>query len=451
MDGSFQGPWQDRWSGLANRLETTLENNAYRFVLCCATVILVIAYAAVASKIAEPPRFIDNRFVHIDEVQRSPPLQSLTAHDVNLLNRSLVRMQKLASVLSVSPQRLSLRPTVEMIRTPFAVEYHLLRLWIDEARGFYSGGMYEMTSESIARAIIAITFQSDQRHMRLPLENSAWYAQIRTLLETCAFRKSTAQNLYMSSWMSLCNNAGSYGGDSASPLSLSPWLTSQLIAESQQMSAAGRIGYLRKLLHASANPKLLEFERANRWPADAKKFGPLLHDIMFELAPLQASKTDFRATLPWLLVKLEPQSKSVASATDGLHVNLLVVTSCRVPRLADFKGFDAREIVWARVCPKNLSAIVSLVPAPSAEQFAEKNPDISFVQLGLPEISYALSQGWIDSKTDITDFVVGSKSLNSRIVAYQVRPQSEEWNPKAQAFRVKAPIEVLKLMRLRSI
>lgn len=445
MDGSFQGPWQERWSGLANRLETTLENNAYRFVLCCATVVLVVAYAAVASRIAEPPRFIDNRLVHVEE----SPTQALTARDVDRLNRSIVRLQKLASVLNISPQRLNFRPSAEMIRTPFAVEHHLLRLWIDEARAFYSGGMYEMTSESIARAILAITFQDDVGRMRLPLANSGWYAQVKTLRETCVDRKSTTQNPYMSSWMSLCNHAGS--GDSPSPLSLSPWLTSQLIEESQQMSSAGRIQYLRALLHASANPKLLEYERANRWPADAKKFGPLLNDIMSELAPQQTSKTDFRATLPWLLVKLEPQSKALESATAGLHVNLLVITSCRVPRLADFKGSNSREVVWARVCPKNLSSIVSLVPAASAEQFAEKNPDISFVQLGVPEISYALSQGWIDSKTDITDFVVGSKNLNSRIVAYQVRPQSEEWNPKAQAFRVKAPIEVLKLMRLRSI
>ncbi len=449
MDGSFQGPWQERWSGLANRLETTLENNAYRFVLCCATVVLVVAYAAVASRIAQPPRFIDNRLVQIEE--SLTPSQPLTAHDVDMLNRSIIRMQKLASVLNVSPQRLNFRPSAEMIRTPFAVEHHLLRLWLDEARAFYSGGMYEMTSESIAHAIIAITFQGDLGRKGFPAGDSGWYAEVRTLRETCADRKSTTQNPYMSSWMSLCSHAASYGGDGPSPLSLSPWLTSQLIAESQRLSSAGRIKYLRALLHASTNPKLLEYERANRWPADARKFGPLLKDIMSELAPQQAGKTDFRATLPWLLVKLEPQNKSLESATDGLHVNLLVVTSCRVPRLADFKGFDSREVVWARVCPKNLSSIVSLVPASTAEQFAEKNPDISFVQLGLPEISYALAQGWIDSKTDITDFVVGTKNLNSRIVAYQVRPQSEEWIPKAQAFRVKAPIEVLKLMRLRSI
>jgi hypothetical protein len=413
-----------------------------------------VTYAGVASRLAEPPRFTENRYVQIVE---SEPFG---ARDLDTLNRSLVRIEKLASVLGIEPRRLSLRPTTEVIRTAGAIEYHVLRLWIDEVRGFNSGGMYEMTSESIGRAIIALVFPDLKR---LPdtsetIGTESWYAQLKTIRQMCEGLKSTRET-HFDSWRSLCRvdgNLASRDGETVSPVSLSPWLTRQLTLEGAQHGLGSRITFLRHLVRASKDESLLEFERANRWPADPKKFGPLLENIVRELAPLQAKTIDFRATLPWLQVELpgkfeKETSKSSRNITEGLRVGLLVVTSCRTPRLSELKGYDAREVVWARVCPNSLSSVVSLVPAENAETFAEKNPDTSFVQVGLDEIAYAFSKGWIDPKSDISDFVSDSKGRNSRLIAYQIRPQSEEWNSKAQAFRVKAPIEVLKLMRLRSI
>lgn len=459
MDGSFHGPdhhsVQDRWSGLANRLEAALENRAYRTALCLATVILIVGYACIASRLAEPPRWSDSRLVHIDESNLGK--SRLSPRDVDAVNRSIVRLEKLANVLALKPQRLNLRLNESIARSPFAIENHILRLWIDEDRGFYSGGMYEMTSEAIARAVLAIVFptgiQGEKSLAGLPAESDGWYGQVKSLRETCFGRKSISIG---GGWGGLCealgNTKSAQAMDLPSPLSLSPWLTRQIISESDLMSPGQRIAYLRRLIHASSDTKLLEFERANRWPTEAKEFGLLLKEIVSTVAPERSHDLDFNAVVPFLQAKLGARgAESPESLTKGLHVELLVVTSCNVPRLVDFKGFEAHEVLWARVCPKSLSALTSLVPANNGEEFAAKNPDVSFALLGVQEISYALKKGWINSKTDITDFVVSARDTKSRAVAYEIRPQSEEWNAKAQAFRVKAPIEVLKLMRLRRI
>lgn len=451
MDGSFHNSWQERWSGLANRLEAALENNAYRFFLCFATVMMVIAYAAVASRIADQPRFVASSVVQIDDslIETSSGPMTLTALDVDLLNRSIQRLEKLANVLGIRPKRLTLKPSVELIRTRLAIEYHVLRLWMDEARGFFSGGVYDMTSEAIANTILAVTFRDEQIRTALPAASSSWYEQVQTLKDTCRERKHS-HSARFSSWMGLCARDRIYGGDGPTPLSLAPWLTRLLISEAEARPVVARIDFLRSLVRASSDTRVIEFERANRWPANPKLYGEVLREIVTMTGVVPTKSINFRPNLPFLQVALDGKTKD-ESRVNGVHVGLLVVTSCQTPRLADFQGFDAHEVVWAQVCAKSLSSIVSLARAENAEQFAEKNPDVSFVQLGVKEIAYALSQGWIDARTDVGDFVTGSRNLNSRMVAYQVKPQSEEWLPKAQAFRVKAPIEVLKLVRLNSI
>lgn len=423
MDRSFHNSWQDRWSGLADRLEVILEKRAYRLFLCWATVILVVGYVAIASRLAEPPRWVESRLVHIDDSFGNSS-NSVSVRDVDSVNRSIVRLEKLASVLALKPQRLNIKPSLEAVRAPFEIETHILRLWIDEVRGFYPNGTYEVTTKSIADAIIALVFQNRTSLDYLQAENSSWYAEI-----------ATAE------------------ADTANPARLIPWLTRQLIFEGQKLAPGRRISYLRSLVNASADSKLLEFERTNRWPADARDFGKPLQQIVSILVPARARDLDFRAVVPWLQVKLGAEGSSAPKAMlKGLHVGLLVVTSCRLPRLIDFKGFNAHEVVWARMCPNSFSTLTVLIPAETTEDFAAKNPDTSFAQVGVLEIIYALEKGWINSKTDISDFIMNSheKSPRSKVAA-QIRPQSEEWDSKAQAFRVKAPIEVLKLVRLRSI
>ncbi len=425
MNGSFHNSWQEgwqlRWGRLADRLEEILENRAYRFILCLATAGLVVGYVSIASRLAEPPRWVENRFIRIDDTFVDS--KSVTARDVDSVNRSLVRLEKLASVLALKPQRLKIKPSLAAVRTPMEIERHVLGLWIDEVRGFNPSESSEVISTSIARAIVALVFSGTESLTGLPKESDTWFSQFR------ADQVATAH-----------------------PSDVGPWLTRQIIAEGEKFSPGKRITYLRKLIRDSNDPKLSQFETARSWPLDAREFGIPLRIILSVLAPERSWEIDFRATVRWFQVKLGGQgADSPANLLKGLHVGLLVVTSCRLPRLADFKGFNAHEVVWARVCPGSLSVLTTLVPAESGEEFAMKNPDVSFAQLGVLEISYALEKGWINSQTDISDFIVSTREKGSRIVAAQIRPQREEWDSRAQAFRVKAPIEVVKLVRLRSI
>ena len=426
LNGSFHNSWQDgwqqRWGRLADRLEQILENQAYRFILCLATVGLVVGYVIIASRLAEPPRWVENRFIRIDE-SFADSKSGASAHDVDAVNRSLVRLEKLVSVLDLKPQRLKIKPSLAAVRTPLEIEKHVLSLWLDEIRGFYPSESDEVISKSIVRAIVALVFNKTENIVSLPKESASWFSQFSP--DKVAV---------------------------ARPGDIGPWLTRQIISEGERVSPGQRIAYLRKLARDSNNAKLLEFESAKSWPRDARDFGVPLRKILSVLTPERSWEIDFRAAVPWFQVKLGGQgSDSPANLLKGLHVGLLVVTSCRLPRLADFKGFNAHEVVWARVCPGSLSVLTALVPAETGEEFAIKNPDVSFAQLGVLEISYALEKGWINSKTDISDFIVSTREKSSQFVAAQIRPQREEWDARAQAFRVKAPIEVLKLVRLRSI
>lgn len=447
MEGEFETSWQRRWAALADRLELTLENRTYRSVLFAATLALVVGYAFIASRLAEPPRWIENPFVTIDpatDVDISiGPLQT------DVINRSLTRLEKLASILSLKPHRLQIRPTLEEVSTPFGLEIHVLRLWLDEVRGFNFEGMYDVTSAAVAHAIVAVTFNDEQLLADLPPASSNWYPHVRTIKETCA-------SPHPREWSSLCSILEN--SSTPNPLSLTSWLTSQLVIDAEKLSPAERIDYLRSLVLRSADRELLKYESLERWPQDARDYGDTVRAIVSGLAPSRAKRMNFMAFTPSMQLELSETNiakpKKVTSAS-RLEVGLLIVTSCRMPQLASlFKQIseiDARELVWARRCDTKQSPAKDFEISSSAQDFAEKNPDAAFAQLGIPEIKVALRKGWLDSKIDIARFVIESREPNSRLVASQLRPQSEEWNARAQAFRVKAPVEILKLVRLRPI
>ncbi len=163
----------------------------------------------------------------------------------------------------------------------------------------------------------------------------------------------------------------------------------------------------------------------------------------------------FAPTLQVALSEVDAEKPVKIESTARLEVGLLIVTSCRMPRLSSLfkqiESLDARELVWARRCHTKAHPAKELILATSAQDFAEKNSDVAFAQLGISEIKVALRKGWLDSRIDIASFVIESREPKSRRVSAQLRPQSEEWNPRAQAFRVKAPVEILKLVRLRPI
>ena len=448
MSDPFESSWQKRWAGLAERLELALENNASRLVLCLATAALILIYAGVGARMAEPARWARSPFIEIHESVR------LEFRDTDAVNRSIVRLDRLASVLGLNPQRLVLLTTKEEVARPFAFETRALRLWLDEYRGFGPEGMYDLTSDAIARAIIVISFPNERLTADLPNPNSNWFGHVRTMKETCVEIKSNASSVtsqFAREWGAVCGVLRP--SKEPNPLSLSKWLTSQMVAESRTLSVGRRVYYLRSLVRLSASPELAKFERAGSWPNSPQAFGPIAKEIVSKLAPKRAQQISFKAYVPFLLLDLESRDQSdareVLESGDSpeISADLLVLTSCKLPLLSQFDRLVAREVVWARKCEPSST----FVAASSAVEFAEKNPNAVFAQVGIREIETALSRGWLGRDLDIAEFIVESRNLHSVVVAAQLRAQTEMWNPQAQAFRVKAPVEVLKLVRLRSI
>lgn len=448
MQSEFETFWQRRWAPLIERIELALENRAYRLVLFAATLILVTSYVVVAARMAEPPRWLENSLVTIDPMADEDP--SLGSWQTDSINRSVARLEKLASILALKPHRLQIRPTFDEISRPFGLEIHVLRLWLDEVRGFNFEGMYDVTSAAVARSIVAIAFNDDKLLADLPSSDSNWYPQVRTIKETCL-------SPHPHEWSGLC--AILENSETPNPLSLTGWLTSQVVVEAERLSATERVDFLRSLLRRSADRELLKFESLERWPRRAVDYGETVRAIVTRLAPERAKRMNFMAFTPSMQMTLseghEVLKKQAAVGSARLEVGLLIVTSCRMPRLArlfeQISDLDARELVWARRCETKQKPTKDFAVSTSAQDFAEKNPDAAFAQLGIPEIKVALRKGWLDSKIDIAKFVIESREPNSRLVASQLRPQSEEWNARAQAFRVKAPVEILKLVRLRPI
>jgi hypothetical protein len=448
MDGEFETIWQRRWASLADRLELALQNRAYRFLLGAATLVLVMSYVVVASRMAEPPRWLENSLVVIDPATDLDP--ALGVWQADAVNRSLARLEKLAWILSLKPHLLQIRPTIEDVTTPYGLEIHVLRLWLDELRGFNFEGMYDVTSAAVARSIVAIAFNDDRLLADLPPADANWFPYVRTIKETCSVA-------HPREWSGLC--AILENSVTPNPLSLTGWLTRQLVVEAEGLTSTQRVDYLRALVRRSADRELLKFESLERWPKLATDYGETIRAIVTGLAPERAKRMNFMAFSPSMQMPLSetnvaPKIPLNANET-RLEVGLLIVTSCRIPQLASLlrqiSNVDARELVWARRCDTKTGPAADFVPATTAQEFAEKNPDAAFAQLGIPEIKVALRKGWLDSKIDIAKFVIESREPNSQLVASQLRPQSEEWNARAQAFRVKAPVEILKLVRLRPI
>lgn len=444
MSDPFESSWQKRWSGLADRFERAIENNAYRLVLCLATAVLVLIYAGVGARIAEPPRWARSSLVEI------PESVQFGFRDTDAVNRAIIRLDKLASVLGLNPQKLVLQPSVEEIARPLALETRVLRLWLDEHRGFGPEGMYDLTNDAIARAIIIISFPDTRLIADLPNPNSNWFGHVKTMKETCVEIKANAVAItsqFAREWSAICGVLRP--SKEPNPLSLSKWLSSQMVAEARSLSVGQRIYYLRSLVRLSSSPEIVKFERAGSWPSQPQAFGAIAKQIVLKLAPKRAQQISFKAYVPFLLLDLESRDQSDArqKMEDGIVAELLVLTSCRLPLLSQFDRLVAREVVWARKCDPSST----FVAARSALGFAEKNPFAVFAQVGIREIETALARGWISKDLDIAEFIVESRNLQSMTVAAQLRAQNEVWNAQAQAFRMKAPVEVLKLVRLRSI
>ena len=73
-----------------------------------------------------------------------------------------------------------------------------------------------------------------------------------------------------------------------------------------------------------------------------------------------------------------------------------------------------------------------------------QHPELSFVEIGVSEVKLALAKGWIKSG-DYLDVAVQFDGI-----ANSARPTERTWLRSLRAYRFKAPVEVVKLVRLQT-
>lgn len=442
MDDFEPRSWQARWSGLADRLEIALENTFYRTCLCAASIALVLLYAFFATRFAQPSRWVSNSLITIDS-EGGPDIDFLKVDEIN---RSIVRLQKLASVLQI-------RPTLLMIKSDQVdLERHVLRLWLDEIRGQNFEGMYDVVSEVLVRAILVVVFERDEASSEA---STNWYSQLKSFRETCGDQDILTAH---PQWRGLCGAVSSKiksDFDRPNPLSLSKWLSGQVVAEAKSYGPTQRIGYLRGLVKQLARPTLARFERLDAWPKKAADFGPTLKELVTILAPTQAGLVDFSPRIYWIKMSVEngivDDSKE---AVGGPATDLVVLTSCVAPTLKSIIGQrrlnEAKEVLWAKTCDQKRV----LVEARTSAEFAERNPEAAFVQIGMREIEMALTRGWLKETATVVEVLKSSnrdKPIDSRDqFSSLIRSQQTDWNATAKAYRLRSPVEVVKLVRIDS-
>lgn len=453
LDRFETNSWQTRWSGLADRLEIALENTFYRTCLCAASVALVLVYAYFATRFAQPTRWISNRLIIVSNESSFEP-QFL---EIDAINRSIVRLQRLASVLQIKPTPLVVQPDQPDL------ERHVLRLWLDEVRGNNFEGMYDVVSEAMVRAILVVVFD----HVDASQESSAnWFSNLRTFRETCEDPEILAAH---PQWRGLCATVSlktKSDFDRPNPMSLSKWLSRQVVAEASELGPSQRIMYLRGLVAHLSNPELAKFERLDAWPAKSVDFGPPLKELVSLIAPAQARRIDFSPRVFWIRMSVEKTdaAESLVAVERGsgremgrgtaVDVDLVVLTSCEAPSLKRVVALNevhsATEVLWAKVC----DAKKVIVEANSAHQFAEKNPDVVFVQIGVREIGTALKRGWLNEGISVVEMLKSStptgRGQKTTRFSDLMRTQRTDWDTVAKAFRIRAPVEVVKLVRIDS-
>ncbi|MBL7686836.1 MAG: hypothetical protein JNJ49_02300 [Bdellovibrionaceae bacterium] len=82
--------------------------------------------------------------------------------------------------------------------------------------------------------------------------------------------------------------------------------------------------------------------------------------------------------------------------------------------------------------------------ADRVDAFARNHPELSFVEIGVSEVKLALAKGWIKSG-DYLDVAVQFDGI-----ANSARPTERTWLRSLRAYRFKAPVEVVKLVRLQT-
>jgi hypothetical protein len=178
----FDSNWQDRWVGLADVLERSMENQFYRLLMCIATVVLILAYVVVGTRLAEPEIFRTSKLIEVTMDESDRPLEFL---EIAIVNRAIENIEKMHSALSVyrkfqpTPIRQDLGYFVsKSALREWEIEMHVLRLWMDELRGQPALGAFDLASESVARLVLWELFPDSLKSFDRPAAGSTWFENV---------------------------------------------------------------------------------------------------------------------------------------------------------------------------------------------------------------------------------------------------------------------------------
>jgi hypothetical protein len=431
----FDSNWQDRWAGLADVLERAMENRFYRLLMCFATVVLILAYVIVGTKLAEPEVFRTSSLIEMTIEEADRPLEFL---EIAVVNRAIENIEKMHSALSVyrkfqpTPIRQDLGYFVsKSLLREWEIEAHVLRLWMDELRGQPALGAFDLAAESVARLVIWELFPESMVSIPLPAEGSTWYENVN-----CSFQNSK-----------IPNKQEDCASSRANPMSLVSWLANRLRLELRSGPVHWRLGVLADLMKEATDPDLMGFDRVASWPLEGALLGKNLKIIFsrFDRALQSKPSSSVVTDLSEIAVLRFKRFKLSDVQDPRIFVGLAVVGSCQFPSVEQLKKFEARELVWFQECEDN----TVVKPAFDARSFAKLNLNLVMAKVGVRELRLAVKQKWISPATLITELQsqIAPIELGGGKLPLALRTQKTEWLADAGVLLLKAPVEALPFVR----
>ncbi len=428
--------WQERWQGLADALERAMENKAYRLLMCAATVVLVLVYVIVGTRSVEPTLWPRNRWVEFRESETGAEFDFNKWERAERAVRNVEKLQRALSVRSnwqPTPIQLDISYFLSansLSPKSFAIEAHVLRLWMDELRGQPALGVFDLAAEVVVRTVIWEVLPGSRADLQ-ELGSRTWLDATQTIAESCRFRERDSFGKLP--WWELCRFKSASELERANPMSLVNWLAGRLSERLRGQGPLERLTTLHTLMVRTTAASAMRLERAQAWPEAASEFGSNL--MAFE--ELLGAKGLVGGETP---VREYQRLSMVSEPEPRVDIRLAVVTSCVFPQMQQFAKFRARELVWVQTCDEN----EKLLSAKTAEEFAKKNPHVLMAKIGLDETRLALRRGWLNGETRVTEI----RDLDrGNILHRNLQAQQEEWRPDLQVMKLRAPVDVLQFVR----
>ncbi len=429
--------WQQRWQGLLDSLERAMQIKLYYVLMCLATVVLILVYVAVVTQAVEPAKWPKSDLVKV----RDSELHAFDFKQLERFERSIRNIDRMYRALSVETQW---RPTPILLdvaylqemgvfasSSSFAMEAHVLRLWMDELRGQPALGVFELAGEAVVRAVLWELFPTSKPLRFEDRFEGTWYEEIQTLVQSCQSQEDVIFG--KSTWWQLCRTKSTSEMNRANPVTLAKWLGSRIYRKNKLLGPLERMVALRDLMTRATAAATLQYDRAQAWPVSASGFGANLISLS-KLLGIPGIISQQRAFDSFHVMALNQLPDSL------VDYGLLVVKSCQFPQVRQLANLQARELVWIQSCDEDEKIHIGR----TADEFAAANPHVLMAKLGLEETRMALQRGWLDGSARVTELRSGNGlvRLHPNLLA-----QREEWRADLQVWKLFAPVQVLQFLR----